>query len=470
MLNYFPKYFTSKAIYLYMAVLVMVSIIFMQYTMSWYWYLFGLIAVAGFFFFSNTLSKTWSKLSEKIFTKRLFTTALILRLIWVVFSYFFYIQMTGQPFEFFTGDSWGYNQCGEEIAAALRDGNWNIFGVYIDIMGVSDTGYISYLGVLYWLTGDSIFIARVIKALLSGFTVVLIYRLAARNFGESTGRMAGIFCMLMPNLIYYCGLHLKETEMLFFTVAFVERADNAIRSAKFTFGNLILPILLASVLFTFRTVLGAATLFSFFTALVFSTKKVGNISKRFVLIIWVVAAVVFFMGGKIATEVEEVWENKNTNQQTSMQWRAERKGGNAFAKYASGTVFAPLILIIPFPTMINIEYQPNQQLLHGGYYVKNILAFFVMFAIVMVIKNKKWRENLLISSFMFGYLIVIALSAFAQSERFHLPALPFFLIFAAVGVSYATNKTKIYYMWYSGFIFVAIIVWSWFKLAGRGLV
>lgn len=37
--------------------------------------------------------------------------------------------------------------------------------------------------------------------------------------------MAGIFYMLMPNLIMYTGSHLKEAEMVFLTVAFIERAD-----------------------------------------------------------------------------------------------------------------------------------------------------------------------------------------------------------------------------------------------------
>jgi len=470
MLNYFPKYFTSKAIYLYLGAFLTVSIMFFSNAMAWYWFVFGLIAVVGFFHFSNILTKKWMHITSKRFTENLLTTALILRVIWVVFSYFFYVAMTGHPFEFSTGDAWGYNQCGKEIAAGLRDGNWGIFNVYLDIMGPSDFGYISYLGVLYYIVGDSMIIARLIKALLSAFTVVLIYRLAIRNFGEDIGRMASIFCMLMPNLIYYCGLHLKETEMVFLIVAFVERADYAMRSPRFSFANLALPALLAGSLFFFRTVLGAAALFSFITALLLSSVRiVKKGGRRFILIVWVAVAVIYFMGGRIATEVEEVWDGRVENQQTSMQWRAERKGGNQYAKYASGAIFAPMIMIIPFPTMINIETQPNQQMTHGGYYVKNVLAFFAIFSLFWLLKTGKWRDHLLIISFSLGYLVVIALSAFAHSERFHLPALPFLLILAAVGISQQKNKSKKYYLWYLVFLFVAIVGWSWFKLAGRGL-
>jgi hypothetical protein len=86
------------------------------------------------------------------------------------------------------------------------------------------------------------------------------------------------------------------------------------------------------------------------------------------------------------------------------------------------------------------------------------------------VKNNKWRDYILIGSLTIGYLIVIAMSAFAQSERFHQPAMPFLLMFAAFGISKITNKSKTYFIWYMVFIFAAIVAWSWFKLAGRGLV
>ena len=119
--------------------------------------------------------------------------------------------------------------------------------------------------------------------------------------------------------------------------------------------------------------------------------------------------------------------------------------------------------------MVDIPGQENQQQINGGNYVKNILAFFVIFALIWGLNNKVWRNYLLIGSFTIGYLLVLAFSAFAQSERFHQPALPFVLILSAVGISRVTNRTKKYFLWWMGFIFIAIVSWNWFKLAGRGL-
>jgi len=185
--------------------------------------------------------------------------------------------------------------------------------------------------------------------------------------------------------------------------------------------------------------------------------------------VWILGAVGYFVGGSLSNEVEQVWNARENNQKQSMDWRTIRKNGNKFSKYATTAVFAPLIFVIPFPTIVDTPDQENMQLINGGNFVNNIMAFFCIFGLLWIVKNNKWRDYILIGSFTIGYLIVIAMSAFAQSERFHQPAMPFLLMFAAFGISKVTNKSKIYFTWYLVFIFAAIVAWSWFKLAGRGL-
>jgi hypothetical protein len=206
-----------------------------------------------------------------------------------------------------------------------------------------------------------------------------------------------------------------------------------------------------------------------FTTLIFTSTKVIGFGKRIILIVWMIVAVVFFIGGTISTEVESVWADRANNQQSSMKMRATEKNGNKFAKYVTGAVFAPIIFVIPFPTLVETPLQQNQKLINGGNFVKNIMAFFTFIALFWVVRNKKWRDYLLIGSFTIGYLMVISLSAFGQSERFHLPALPFELILAAYGISLITNKEKKYFNWWMILIFIAIVAWSWIKLAGRGM-
>lgn len=472
MLHYFPKYFTNRAIGLYFISLLFVSLYFINRMMSPLWMAIGAVSVIGFFYFSNTLSKKWVLFSEKRFVKNLIWTAFGIRVVWVVFSYLLYQSMTGAPFEFGVADAGFYNEIARYGSDLLKEGQFNLYEQmdrYSGGLGVSDSGYPTYLSLIYLLTGKSILIARLIKAAWGAWTVVLLYRLAQRNFGEETGRMTAIFAMLMPNLIYYCGLHLKEVEMVFLTVAFVERVDFLLRSRNYNFLNIFVPLLLAVLLFTFRTVLGAAALFSFFTAWLFSTSQMLGWGKRVVIGIWVVVAIGYFMGGKIATEVEEVWQARTENQEASLEFRANREGGNALARLASKSIFAPLIFNIPIPTMVNVDGQENQQLIHGGNYVKEIMVFFLFMGFIVLIRDKKWKEHVLSLSFLLGYLVILALSAFAQSERFHQPALPFILMFAAFGISETTNKQKKYFNWYMPILFLMFVAWQWFKLKGRGM-
>lgn len=469
MLNYLPKFFTNKAIALYFISLLAVTVVFFNNSMNVMWMIFGAIEAVGFFYFSNVLTKKWSNLSSKVFQKRLFYTSAILRFAWVIISYFFYMSMNGEPFEFGSADSHAYHALGMEGAAAFRTGNFNIPRIF-GYLQVGDMGYASYLSFIYLLTDNSLFIARLLKVLWSTWTVLLVYKIAVRNFGEETGRIAAILSMLMPNLIYYCGLQLKEVEMVFLSIAFLERTDYFIRSKTYKVIDILIVFFIAFLLFTFRTVLGAVAVFSLISAVIFSTTRVAKWQKRIIIGFWIILAVALFAGGQIATEVEETWANRDRNQQVGMEWRAQREGGNTLAKYASRSLFVPAIFIIPIPSMVSIYGQENQQLIHGGNFVKDILAFFLLFAFIFIVRLKKWRDFTLIEVFMIGYLMVIAFSNFAQSERFHQPILPIYMMFAAYGVSLVNNKTKRYFNWYLVLLFFIILAWNFIKLSGRGLV
>ncbi len=482
MLTYFPKYFSKLAIGTYFLSLIVVSIMYMQYAMHWYWWVIGAVEVVGFFYFANYLTKVWHDIFTARFTKQLFWWSFGLRLAFMVFMYWFHTTMTGQPFQFAAADTMWYHDMGKFGHQLLSNGEFiSRFGVFAYGVALDDIGYPIWLSILYWLFNDSIFVTRVIKCLLGACTCVLIYKVANRNFGEQVARMAAIFCMLMPNLLYYSGCHLKETEMVFILVAFVERADYIIRTRQLMGGQFALTMILAILLFFFRTVLGAAALLSLALALLFTSERVARTSQRWVMLIAMVLIGAYFVAGQILTNVEAYWNLQRSGEQAkNMQWRSERENGNVFAEYASAVVFAPMIFTIPFPTMVETPNQEDQRMMHGANYIKNILSCLCIFGVFMMLfKDGKlrgflkgpWREHALLLAIMLGYLLILVLSSFAQSERFHMPALPFELIFAAVGVSYVSKQRhKTLYMLWCGVIIVAAISWAWFKLKGRGMI
>ena len=313
---------------------------------------------------------------------------------------------------------------------------------------------------------------RILKAVWSTWTVVLMYRLARNHFGEETGRMTGVLCLLMPNLIYYCGLHLKETEMLFLVVFYLQKADELLILRQFKLKNLLPVGLAAFALFSFRTVLGAVALLALATALVFSSSRVVKWGRRILIGIIALGFVGLMMQEQIISEIDEVAQTDAREQQhRNMEWRAEKEGGNTFAKYAGAAVFAPLIFTIPFPTMVHVDSQENQMMIHSGNYVKNILSFFTLFALLTLVLSGEWREHVFPLAFMLGYLLVLVFSNFAQSERFHMPVLSVELMFVAMAIFTVGNKQKIrrWFNYWTILIVIANIGWAYIKLKGRGL-
>ena len=463
---FFPKQIATKGIYLYLVALAAVTLFFFRYSMSLDFIAIGIVWVVGFFLLTSHFGKAWLNLSHKKFILNLMGTSLIVRILWVTFSYFFYLYKTGIPFEFSAADSTGY----WEDAYWLSTTDWKTIQEYL-FSGrgtVSDSGYLLYLSLLYKLIGPNIFVTRIIKCLWSAATVALLYNLAERNIEESGGRTAAIMACFMPNLIYYCGLHLKETEMVFLLVACMERADYMIRSRKYNVFTIAIPILLALSLFTFRTVLGAAAIFSIATAIIFTSTNVIGRGKRILLIAWGVLAVITLAGGTIQAEVESTWEEREYNQDAKRSFQVAK--GNRWAKYATGTVMAPMMFVLPFPTMVDVDEQYNQQLISGGNYVRNFLGGFVLIAVFSAIFiTKNWRNLSLIGSFVIAYLGIISTSGFSNSERFLLPGLPCLLIMAAYGVTQLNAKNyKFIKIWY-WVVPVMAFAWAFFKLGSRGL-
>lgn len=257
--------------------------------------------------------------------------------------------------------------------------------------------------------------------------------------------------------------------MLFLMVACLERIDALIRSKQMTFWGVVVPSLLAASLFLFRTAMGAAALFAFAsTILVSSVPTMKRTGKRVALIGWGVLALVVFAGGSIASEVESLWEGRGENQANKRLEQTLR--GNKWAKYATGTVMAPMIVALPFATMVDVDEQYGQQAKSGGNYIRNFMAFFAILAIYEAFRRKKWREFVTIGAFVIAYLGIVASSGFNNSERFLLPGLPCLIMMWAYGVSTLRAQTyKLLTPW-CFVVFVMEFAWAYFKLGSRGII
>ena len=257
--------------------------------------------------------------------------------------------------------------------------------------------------------------------------------------------------------------------MLFLMMAFLERVDYLLRSKQYNAITIIVPSLLLLSLFTFRTVLGIAGAFALVTALLVTRTSVIGQNKRVLLISWMVVLVMVLVGGAIVGESEGLWKDRFSNQESKRMEQTLR--GGQWAKYATGTVMAPMIFVLPFPTMVDVDKQYNQQIMSGGNYVRNFMGGFVLLALVSALLVKKnWRDMSLLGSFLVAYLGIISMSGFSNSERFLLPGLPGLLIAAAYGMSLLNARNyRFVKLWYL-IVPLMSIGWAVFKLGSRGIL
>ena len=56
------KFLSNNSIGVYVGALLFSNLIFFNHILDWKWWLFGLVEVIGFFYFSNEFNRTWAKL------------------------------------------------------------------------------------------------------------------------------------------------------------------------------------------------------------------------------------------------------------------------------------------------------------------------------------------------------------------------------------------------------------------------
>ena len=466
------------------------SIVFFFISMLVCWAAFGYVpefalwviaalSVVLFFYGGQAISKGLEHKNEKIFLRNIFIIGLIIRILWVLYCYFvFNPNFHGNTYGETADVDW-YMPFGKALAQWISNGfdqtieELRTHWVFVN----DDLGYPMWLGILYLIFGtdNDVFIPLLFKSLMGAYCALSIYRIAKRHFGVGVARMAAIFVCINPNMVYWCGSMFKEAEMVFLCCFAIDNFDRVLNSGqRYTFQNLLPGMLAGSALMFFRSVLGIVVFIAVFAHILMASQRVMSLGKKILAGVLVGALLLVSFGDNIKMQAEELIEEAQSDQQKeNMEWRGRREGGNAFAKYAGAAVFAPLIFSIPFPTYNQAhEGQLLQVQLSGGSYIKNILSFFVIIVFIMMLISGEWRRHVFILAYTIGYHIVLVMSTFAQSGRFHMPVMPMLMIFAAYGIQIAKTNARVR-KWFPIVLVIEIAVclfWNWFKLKGRGMI
>lgn len=475
-----PDWFAAYAVSAYALTLIGVNLVYSNYAMEWYFWLFGIVWVAGFFFLSVKFNNEWSARrlrNSKSFEKKIFGTGLALRVVYAIFIYYFYTNMTGRPHEFAAADSSEYVVTAQWFLEEWRADRFWAMLTEMSRSAMGDMGYPLCLMLPLSIVGDegAVWFIQVIQAVVGAYTAVLVYRLAKRSMGEDVARMAAIFCMLHPILICYIGMTLKETIMTCLVVLFIEMGDRMLRKRNYTFITIAPLVLVGLSLFLFRTVIGMIVFMALFFALVMMDSRIVSWGKKIALGIMITGVLFMAASESIINEIDKInFDEAQSQQETSLEYRyGEKKSGgrgNSFAKYAGTAVFAPLIFTIPFPTMVSTEGQEDMRLIHGGNWMRNVTSGLVILAMFMLLLTGDWRKFTLPLAMLLGYLMMLSFTQFAHSLRFHIPVMPFEMMFAAYAITNMREKHKNWYLIWCMLCVVMSFAWNWFKLAGRGLM
>lgn len=98
--------------------------------------------------------------------------------------------------------------------------------------------YPAFLAVIYLVFGHDLTAVRVVQALLSGATILVLYRLVEESLGGRVARWSAWLMALYPGFVFYSGILLTETLTTFLLVLLAWSLKRAIQSASWvTWGS-----------------------------------------------------------------------------------------------------------------------------------------------------------------------------------------------------------------------------------------
>lgn len=488
-IGFIPISIANRCVIYYIVALLACTLLFFDQALPFYILVMGLVSILLFFYGGNTISKRWAFLKERRFLKNVFWTAFAIRMCHIIVIVVLNYMNYGTYYESSVGDiDWYVPITLQQVR--IHHGNYFTFlaNWRFWASNMADTGYQAYLALVFILEGVGfetpavanpdvyyIWLPLLLKAIYGSLTCVFVYKIASRHFDNNIARLSAIFCMLQWNMIWWCGSMMKETEMVFLFLWFASRMDSILYGKKNNLAYVILTVLLGLLIFTFRTALCVVAFAAALMTILMTSQRVIGMGKRILAAILILVVIGGAFGDMFMGEINTLAERAtSSHQKENMEFRATRKSGfaNKFAKYAGTAVFAPLIFTLPFPSMVYTHQNQEMQMqVNGGNFEKNVLSVFVAISMLALLVSGKWKQHIFPIALLCGYCAALALSEFAHSGRFHQPAIPLEMMFAAYGMNLLPiKKTKTIIMYIAQGVVALCIWWSWFKLRGQGFI
>jgi len=463
---------TKKALIFTFIILFIHFALFPTYVLPWELLLFGIGVIVLFFMGLSHYTKRWQDIPAKSFIKSLLITSFFIKIVFFICTMLLIniVDPKSYPFEIGGGqDSVYYHKAGSDIADNLfqTDLQRNLKRWYKE---KADYGYPTYVGFIYYLFGKETLIVRLVSILFSSFTVLMIYLLARNIYNEAIGRFAGIIAMVIPVMLWFDTMGVKESLMTFIIVLCLYIESEIIQSRKIHIFKILLLLTSIFILFYFRLFL--VGLLSLVTAIFFllnlSNRKISRATVLVAFLVIVIALYSIFIETNAFDEFKVLMVKSQTQMEDDLIASSVSRGVSFQKSLVIPFIFLGAI-ITPFPSLF--YFNPDQLTMVSHFFnelVRNCLYFFAFLGIWISYK-KYFKKSSLIILYTFGYILVLAVANKSFQDRFQFPAFPGMLILISLGFV----EGKKYFKYWTLYLFVigaAIIAWNLFKLSIRGLL
>jgi 4-amino-4-deoxy-L-arabinose transferase-like glycosyltransferase len=375
------------------------------------------------------------------------------------------------PFDISAIDSKNYHKSGILAADAFIEGRSVFKALSFFWKSEGDFGFPIVIGFLYSIFGKYPLVVKIFNALLASFMVIRVYQITKTAYGERQARIAGIIAMLMPPFLWFTGVVLKETILMFLLINTSYYVLKIVNTPKLRMMHIALVMCHFGVLFYFRTILPPIIIGATMLQVVFFKFKKGihRMSSLIIVITLLISSIYVMKLLSMYSLVEDVLEESSDRFGSELDNASKDRG----ISYSVALV-APLLMagaiITPFPSLLDFE---GRQLKIYSHYqneiIRNVMYFFVFLGLIRAVRYR-YKKTIFIASFAIFYIMVLAASGISFQDRFQVLALPFLIVFMADGVAAEYPKKQKHWKMYLMFIFTAIIMWNLFKLSNRGLL
>lgn len=461
---------TSKTLAFVTVIFLTVFLCFSTYLMPFSWLLIHFVVIAFFIWYGRIAINQIQALGEQRFSKYLLSRSTIVFGVALLVLNFFFWAYNGSFFEPNSADSQIYHVHGKALAIRFAALNFDISSYYID-NEFDDYGYGTFLGMLHLIFGPNLFWSKIANFILAILSVRKIQKLAQVTFGFESSKIASIFFLLSPFYWLFISFNLKEVLMIYLTINALYFFLISV-SYKFQFRSLFWAVFFLCSLFFFRTALGLAALLAMFIHLVLNIPKTKGRFHLFLISTVMLGALLlffFYQVGVVERAIFHLDQSVSGNQFVS---ELNGKAANMDNVSLNQLLLAPFvffaIILAPFPTFTLVNDQVLIAWFLSAFFIKAMLMLYFILGLLSL-KRHNFRGAIVLLSFIFIYLLILAIAAQTTSGRLQLVAYPFMLIIAAEGFvkSKLNNFRWILYML---LLLVITLVWNYFKLSIRGYI